>query len=332
MPDGRTRSLQQIRERAATPCAKTSLGQKGRRRPRPNDGVVSFWWLGARLSTLCLIIAAVVPGVASSAQPAPLRFDLQISRSTLRQGQTIRLAVRAPAAPRSLKVTFAGRTWPVYRTGPSAWQTFLGTDPTTKPGRYALTVEAVGPSGTIARIRRDVTVLRVAFPKRRLTFDPETSKLLTPEAVARERQRVREALREAHPTQLWEDPFALPIDGPISSPYGVLSVYMGTTRGFHSGVDFAVPEGTAVRAAGAGIVRLAELLPLSGNAVMIDHGVGVITSYLHMSAIETHVGQQVRKGDVIGRVGSTGLATGPHLHWGLRVNAIRVDPMPWAVR
>ena len=289
-------------------------------------------WIGARLSTLCLIIAAVILGVAPSAQPAPPRLDLQISRSTLRQGQTIRVAVRAAASPASLKVVFAGRTWPVYPAGPSAWQTFLGTDPTTKPGRYTLTIEAVASPGTIARIRRDVTVLQVAFPKRRLTFDPETSKLLTPEAVARERQRVREALREAHPAQLWEDPLALPLEGPISSPYGVLSVYMGTTRGFHSGVDFAAPEETPVRAAGAGIVRLAELLPLSGNAVMIDHGVGVVTSYLHMAAIDAHVGQQVQKGDVIGRVGSTGLATGPHLHWGLRVNGIRVDPMPWTVR
>ena len=289
-------------------------------------------WTGARLSTLCLIIVAAVWGVPADARPAPLRLDLQLSRSSLRQGQTARLAVRTPAWATSLKVMFAGHTWPVYRTGPSAWQTFLGTDPTTKPGRYGLTVEATGSAGVLARLQRDIHVARVAFPRRRVIFDPETAALLTPEAVERERRRVREALQAVHPAQLWVDPLDLPLEGPISSPYGVLSVYQGVTRGFHSGVDFAVPEGTVVRAAGAGIVRLAELLPLSGNAVMIDHGVGVITSYQHLSAIDVSVRQQIQKGDVIGRVGSTGLATGPHLHWGLRVNGVRVDPMPWTVR
>jgi murein DD-endopeptidase MepM/ murein hydrolase activator NlpD len=232
----------------------------------------------------------------------------------------------------TLKVSFAGRTWPVYPAGPTAWRTVLGTDPTTRPGRQTVTVEAVASTGARVLVRREVTVLKVAFPTRRVTFDPEQAALLTPEAVARERRRVREALREAHPEQLWEDPLLLPIEGVVSSPYGVLSVYQGQTRGFHGGVDFPAPEGVPVRAAGDGIVRLAELLPLSGNAVFVDHGLGVITSYLHMSEISVRPEQRLRKGEVIGRVGSTGLATGPHLHWGLRVNGVRVDPMPWTAR
>lgn len=287
-------------------------------------------WMGARLSTLCLIIGAAFTSARSDAAPAGLQ--VQIPRSTLQQGQTVRVSVRSPEPLTGIKVAFAGRAWPVYAAGPSVWMTFLGTDPTTKAGRYAVTVEARNRAGTALRVRRELMVLRVAFPRRRLTFDPETAALLTPENVERERRRVREALRVVNPTPLWEDPLLLPLEGPVSSPYGVISVYQGVTRGFHSGVDFAVPEGTIVRAAGAGIVRLAELLPLSGNAVMIDHGVGVVTAYLHMSAIDVTVGQRIQKGDVVGRVGSTGLASGPHLHWGLRVNGVRVDPMPWAGR
>jgi murein DD-endopeptidase MepM/ murein hydrolase activator NlpD len=121
----------------------------------------------------------------------------------------------------------------------------------------------------------------------------------------------------------------MPVDGPVSSPYGVLSIHQGQVLGFHGGVDFASPAGTPVVAPADGIVRLAESLPLSGNAVLMDHGLGVVSSYLHLSEIAVRAGQRIIKGELVGRVGSTGLATGPHLHWGLRVNGVRVDPLPW---
>jgi murein DD-endopeptidase MepM/ murein hydrolase activator NlpD len=305
-----------------------SSGKKGEARPRPNDTEMPVSRTRARLSTTCLILVAALAGGPAHAAPAsPLQ--VRISRTTLQQGQTARVVVQAPGSLAAVKITFAGRTWPVYRGGPAAWLTFLATDPMTRPGRYTLVVEAASTNGPATRVRREMLVQRVAFPQRRLTFDPETLALLTPENVERERRRVREALAVLHPAQLWTDPLAIPLEGPVSSPYGVLSVYQGVTRGFHTGVDFAAPEGAPVRAAATGIVRLAELLPLSGKSVMVDHGLGVVTSYLHMSAIDVAAGQRVQKGDVVGRVGSTGLATGPHLHWGLRVNGVRVDPLGW---
>ncbi|MDR5703086.1 MAG: M23 family metallopeptidase, partial [Armatimonadota bacterium] len=75
--------------------------------------------------------------------------------------------------------------------------------------------------------------------------------------------------------------------------------------------------------------RLAEALPLSGNAILLDHGLGIVTSYLHLSQINVSPGQRVKRGEIIGLVGSTGLATGPHLHWGMRVNGVHVNPLPW---
>jgi murein DD-endopeptidase MepM/ murein hydrolase activator NlpD len=94
-------------------------------------------------------------------------------------------------------------------------------------------------------------------------------------------------------------------------------------------VDIAAPEGEVVSAANAGIVRLAEMLPLSGITVVVDHGMGILTYYMHMSAVNVVAGQRVSKGDIVGNVGMTGLATGPHLHWGVRVNGIYVDPLRW---
>lgn len=239
------------------------------------------------------------------------------------------LTVSASAPMTQFVVRFAGRSWRLYRGGSATWETILGTDPTTPPGRHSVTIEAITAGGAKVVLTHPVTVVRVAFAQRRVTFDPARVALLTKENVERERRRVGAALRVLHDERLWEGTFAFPVPGGVSSPYGVLSIYQGVVRGFHSGADFPVPEGTPVRAANHGTVRLAEPLPLSGNAVMIDHGLGVVTSYLHLSAISVTVGQRVSKGDVVAAVGSTGLATGPHLHWGLRVNGVRVDPVPW---
>jgi murein DD-endopeptidase MepM/ murein hydrolase activator NlpD len=195
-----------------------------------------------------------------------------------------------------------------------------------------LTVEVSDLGLASLTARRTVTVVRVAFPRREITFDPALAPLLTQEAAERERRRVVQALRVLHPSQLWTDPLALPLEGKLTSEYGVLSIYQKQVRGFHGGVDIQAPLGTPVRAAGRGIVRLAESLPLSGHAVLVDHGLGVVTSYLHMSEIGVRVGQKVGRGEILGRVGSTGLSTGPHLHWGLRVNGTKVDPMPWTTR
>ncbi len=242
------------------------------------------------------------------------------------------MTVRTPVSATRVKVHFAGRQWPAFPVGAAEWRTILGTDPTTRPGRHALTVEASAAGGAGLVARRTVTVVRVAFPRREVTFDPALAPLLTREAAERERRRVAEALRVLHPSQLWADPLTLPLQGKVTSGYGTLSIYQKQVRGFHGGVDILAPEGTPVRSASRGIVRLAEPLPLSGHAVLVDHGLGVVTSYLHLSEIGVRVGQRIGRGEIIGRVGSTGLSTGPHLHWGLRVNGVRVDPIPWTAR
>lgn len=267
-----------------------------------------------------------------AAGAAPRAIKTEVSQSSVRQGETLRLSVWASASAERVEIRFAGRRWPVYRAGDSRWRTVLGTDPNTPPGRHQLTVEASEAGGTRGIARRTVTVVGVRFPRREIAFDPALTPLLSPEHAERERTRVAQALRVLHPSQLWTDPLALPVRGALTSEYGVLSIYQGQIRGFHGGVDIKAPQGTPVRSAGRGIVRLAEALPLSGYAVMVDHGLGVVTSYLHMSEIGVRAGQRVARGEVLGRVGSTGLSTGPHLHWGLRVNGARVDPMPWTVR
>jgi murein DD-endopeptidase MepM/ murein hydrolase activator NlpD len=279
------------------------------------------------LARWMLLAAVLLAGVRAQAGAAPVR--IVVPRTVLAQGEALDVTVAIPGGAERVSLRFAGRAFRLYATGPGAWRTIVGTDPLSPPGAHAIVVEAVGSAGAPLSARLPVRVRKVTFPTRRLAFDPERRALLRPEVAARERERVNAALRVLHPAPLWDGPFARPVEGPISSPYGVLSIYHGRVRGFHTGTDFAAPEGTAVYAAAEGIVRLAEELPLSGRAVLVDHGLGVVTSYLHLSSISARVGQRVRKGERIGHVGSTGLATGPHLHWGMRANGVRVDPMPW---
>jgi murein DD-endopeptidase MepM/ murein hydrolase activator NlpD len=176
-------------------------------------------------------------------------------------------------------------------------------------------------------LSRTVRVRAGTFGVRRLRVPP---RLLAPELVALERRKIAAATAHPLPAPQWDGPFRLPVDAPVTSHYGVRSVYNGVPAGYHLGVDFSTDEGTPVAAAQRGLVTLAEPLPLGGRTVVIDHGAGVFTTYLHLAAIAVRAGQPVRSGDLIGRVGSTGLSTGPHLHWGLRVHGVLVDPLEWA--
>lgn len=137
----------------------------------------------------------------------------------------------------------------------------------------------------------------------------------------------RENLSE---TRYWQDRFLEPVEGCMVSPFGVKRYRNHKPTGdFHGGVDLRSPEGTPVRAAGDGTVKLAQLVTALGNAVGIDHGQGVETLYMHMSKLAVQPGASVKQGDVIGYVGTTGRSNGPHLHWTVYVNGIQVNPGQW---
>lgn len=275
-------------------------------------------------------MAAWLGAIAMAVPPAAAAPTVTIFPASIRQGDAAEVVVSGITAPAAI-VRFAGRSWPLYRSG-AVWRTFVGTDPLTAPGSRRVVIEAQGPTGVQRLAGASLLVRRVAFPTRRITLAPDRRGLLDPRLAEEEGRKVVAALRRLEPGQLWNGPFRLPVQGRVASPYGVVSIYQGQMRGFHHGVDLAAPLGAPVVASNDGIVRLAEKLPLSGNAVLIDHGMGIVTSYLHQSVLFVRRGDKVRRGQVIGRVGSTGLSTGSHLHWGLRVNGVHVDPMPWVGR
>ena len=157
----------------------------------------------------------------------------------------------------------------------------------------------------------------------------------SPEFLARragETARIKEARVRAEAVQSdgWRQQFQWPVIGRISGLFGAQRVYQGEKGAYHSGLDVAQPTGTPVRAPADGVVLLAardDLFSLEGHLLMIGHGMGLDSAFLHLSQIDVVPGQVVRQGQVIGRVGMTGRATGPHLHWALTWRGERIDPL-----
>lgn len=145
--------------------------------------------------------------------------------------------------------------------------------------------------------------------------------------ILREQKDVRRSLTVMRPGDFWREGFVEPIEGRISGRFGNQRVFNGTPKSPHSGTDIAAPEGTPVRAAGSGKVILSgKDYFYTGNMVILDHGQGLQTIYAHLKEAKVKEGDVVKKGDVIGLVGKTGRATGPHLHWGASLNNVRFRP------
>ncbi|MCD4687735.1 MAG: M23 family metallopeptidase [Desulfuromonadaceae bacterium] len=167
------------------------------------------------------------------------------------------------------------------------------------------------------------------FPEQHLSLPPRQ---VSPDQKAIERHRREEAERDRvfnHLQQacLWKAPFQLPVQGKLLSPFGLQRILNGQPRSYHSGVDQRARLGEPVATAGGGLVVLVTNHFFAGKSVYIDHGMGVITMYFHLSRISISEGERVAAGQTIGLAGATGRASGPHLHWGARVHNCKVDPL-----
>lgn len=145
--------------------------------------------------------------------------------------------------------------------------------------------------------------------------------------ILREQKDVRRSLTVMQPGDYWREGFVLPVKGRISGEFGNQRVFNGTPKSPHSGTDIAAPEGTPVKASGSGKVILSgKNYFYTGNMVIIDHGQGLQTIYAHLKEAKVKAGEIVKQGQIIGLVGHTGRATGPHLHWGASLNNVRFRP------
>ncbi|MCS6862476.1 MAG: M23 family metallopeptidase [Abditibacteriales bacterium] len=215
-----------------------------------------------------------------------------------------------------------------YRFG-EKWKAVGAVSAKTPPGRYPVYVKVGRSDGTELETKVYLTVTAKRFPRQRIRMSAEKMRLRTAAALARDKAKLDQAIAESAPQPLWEGNFILPVRGRFSTGFGVIRTVNGQDAGRHYGLDIAAPAGTPIKATNHGRVTLAEMLETHGNTIVIDHGCGVFSLYLHLSRIDVQVGDEVRKGQVIGRVGTTGFSTGPHLHWGVRVAEVPTNPWRW---
>jgi murein DD-endopeptidase MepM/ murein hydrolase activator NlpD len=203
------------------------------------------------------------------------------------------------------------------------WVALLSVDALAKTGNTPLRVfDANG----IQKAAVMLTITATDYRKQYITVSKSTAGL---EPQAGEMEAIQAFKDAVTPTRYWSDALALqkPVPQCMNSPFGVKRVYNGVFSGnYHKGIDQKSPQGQTIVAAEAGRVKLAQPYRLHGGTVAVDHGQGLGTIYIHMSRIDVKPGQLVKKGEALGKVGATGFAAGPHLHWGAYVQGNPVDP------
>lgn len=284
-------------------------------------------WAMAALGACALALApSVGPAAAQSGTPAgssvappqsPPADPRVVFPASVQQGSMVLGKV-----PPGSRVDYAGRV--LRSTGYGTVVLGVGRD---EAG--PLQVEVTRPDGSretaiIAVTARDWPVEHVdGVPPK--TVDPPPA---IAERIRREQARVTAARTRDDDRADFAQRFIRPVEGRISGRFGSGRVYNGKPGSGHSGMDIAAPAGTPVKAPAAGIVSFADPgLYLTGGTVVIDHGHGVSSNFLHLSRIDVAVGDRVEQGQAFAAVGATGRATGPHLHWGMNWFDVRIDPL-----
>lgn len=256
-------------------------------------------------------------------------IDVNLDFRSLQQGEIVRISVGGRGIIKQAEVLFLGRTY-IMGQGQNSdhWLAFLGLDLGIKKGTYTVEVSLLFNDGHHQNIRREILVQNREFPTKKLWVKQEY--VTPPQDVLDRIQWESELLSQIYDifTLQWhgEGPFIIPSEGEANPNFGERRIFNNEPRSPHSGVDISSPFGAPVRASNSGRIVLAKNLYFAGNTVIIDHGLGVFTSYLHFSKIIAKREDLVRKGDIIGEIGATGRVTGPHLHWGVRVSGNRADP------
>jgi murein DD-endopeptidase MepM/ murein hydrolase activator NlpD len=272
-----------------------------------------------------IVLMLVTAGAATASSDT-------VSSKSVKQGDAFAVTLPEPfstegAPSNGLIARFSGREWQGFPT-PDGSAILMGVDMDAPPGAQEYVVQRRGPEGATVVARGAVIVEKTAFasqslslPDKQVDLDPETLR-----RVETEQSAMLAAMQPVTP-RLWEGEFVMPTAGDIQHTFGRRRVINGQSRNPHTGEDISAPAGAPVAAINHGTVRLVADQFFSGKSVVIDHGLGLYSMYFHLSEVSVRVGDVVTKSQLIGAVGATGRASGPHLHWGVRLNGARVNPL-----
>lgn len=271
------------------------------------------------IAALALLLAA----------PAARAMEVSVEPRSPRPGDVLRVEIRGLDNPARASCRFQGRAYPFFPSAPGRLRALIGLTASAEPGPAEVVVRTKPfllpsrkTSVTVDVQARSFSHQNIRMPRSKvaLTADPEARSAI---------DRIVSTLARKTRGQLWRGAFLRPARGRRSSSYGhSRTINRRMTWSWHKGIDIAAPEGEAVLAPNAGRVALAGRFPVQGGTVILDHGQGVMSAFLHLLSFDVREGQRVDKGERIAVVGGGGFSTGSHLHWGVYVHGAAVDPEP----
>lgn len=259
------------------------------------------------------MILGILPIILAITAGVPVSVEL--NAQAFSQGETVRIELKSVGD--SCLLLLDGEDYPLYRVE----DTMIGLIGI--PADFPVGVHRLELTSGSTRCRINLEVKPSEYSSEKIIF-PEEKKDLLKVDISHERRVIREALSKEGGNRLWRSPFLTPVSGRISSAYGTRR-----NGGYHRGVDISAKSGTLIEAPARGSVTVTGDFPIHGKTVVLDHGEGVSTIYCHLDTILVHEGDAVEAGSGLARVGNTGLGTAPHLHWGLYVHGVPVNPMTW---
>jgi len=274
---------------------------------------------------LCFLLAG---SFSAGAAPAG-KWNAKWEPAKLVNGSPVLFRVAAPLQLSELRGSFLGQEFS-FRSSKAChcWYGFAGVSLTTKPGTYTLHVDGNGPGEKEAAMSYAVAVAAAHYPTSALKV---ASAFVEPpkETLARieeDQATKKKVFATTMPEIRWSGSFQPPAEAEVSGVFGSARTFNGVKKSQHTGLDFRVTTGTPIAATNGGTVILARPLYFEGNCVIIDHGQGLLTLYLHLSEFKVKEGDEVEKGQLLGLSGGTGRATAPHLHFAVRWRGEYLDP------
>jgi len=265
---------------------------------------------------------------ADQASQAQSALVVEISPRELPQGRTAIVRVFADASVERVEAVFLGRQTPFYLSNDGAWVGFMAAHLDGERGDFPLQILTWQNGQVNPPYTDSITVVWGSFLYQDIVIPNAQLDLLNPELNTREEETVLRVYERLTREKLWEGALQVPVAGAQISEFGGIRTYNGgLLESRHTGTDFRAGTGEPALAAGHGRVVFAQFLPIRGNHVIIDHGLGVLTGYSHLNEIYVVPGQRVLAGDIIGTVGATGRVQGAHMHFEVAVHGSWVDPL-----
>jgi len=249
--------------------------------------------------------------------------------ASVRPGAVVALMIQVPEEVAAVEGVAGDERFPLLRTGDHEYLALVGIGLDYKGEIFPVDVYM----SSVRRadpyyLQADLKITGVDFGEQSLSLPTGMVDLSETnlKRVRGDSSKLRTTLSERFPERYWHESFIVPVKGRTSTRFGVRRVLNGKPRSPHSGVDIAAPKGTPVVAANSGVVTMVDNHYLTGWTVVVDHGWGVSTIYAHLDSVSAREGQLLKRGQTLGKIGSTGRATGPHLHFGAFIRGTKVDP------